>query len=219
MAYNNYKVSSNQPYINSSIEYGYFYLNSLGATSPSANANKWYSSIPVITSNNGIATVPDGVSLSISSPGTYKLNIGLNIIATNGSNSANTTSFAFGNTRLFSQDASGFFGGQINSGMYTNPNGYPYIISWNTTAYSSGNSASSGNNINNNYLVYNFNGHSLSISNGNSQFQQSPGICSTQIIFITTGNQSIYLNFLCNQQNLTIANSFFTLQLLSTNII
>ena len=218
MSYNSYTVTTNstiQPYINSSIEYGYFYFNNLGYA---AYANKWYSAISSLITNNGIATIDNPYYLKIINPGTYKLTVSLNVIATNGSNSPNTTSFAFGTTYLFDQDLTGCFGGNSTSGMFTNPSSYPYIVSWNTNAYSSNNNTPSEYSRSNNYLVYNFYGHSTATSNGSSQYTQSPGICSTEIIFTVNQSQEIFLNVLCNQSNLVIANSFFTLELLTTKI-
>jgi photosystem II stability/assembly factor-like uncharacterized protein len=213
--YNNYTVrdlsSNQQPYVNSTTEFGYF----TGVSSNPNYGNNWYSLPTFLNTNNGVASVDASGGLHILSAGIYTINIGLDFFTSGThSNTAVPVYFCLGNIYLNYVSLSGSFGGSHTTGMFSfgsNATTYPGIISWITNSISIG--ATSANNylIANNELMYEY----FTDTDGNGTFSQ--GICTTEIKFIINGPTTIYLNTK-TASTLAMGKSYFTLQLIS-NII
>jgi hypothetical protein len=215
--YNNFTVRdlSNvlQPYVNSCTEFGYFSGGNLG-TIPT---NKWYSLPAVLNTNNGIAT-RDASGL-ILNPGIYSIN--LSLFPTITQDGSCNISFNFGTTYLSNistTSLAGAFGGVCPTGMFTyDPFYNPYspgIITWVADGYSSANSTF-------NNFIKNSTTNELSYNYYNAGYLNGPlysGICTTEIKFILDSSATIYFNVSTNSNTgITMGNSCFTLELISTN--
>jgi hypothetical protein len=213
--YNSYSVIDlsgvQEPYVNSSVEFGYF--GNLGYVS---NAN-YYSMPTHLLTNNGVANVDVSNGLHLLNSGIYKLNLSIDCSSTSISTTDGTIYFNFGTIQLSNTSPTsitGSFGGSHTSRMYSygsNSTSYPGIISWVTEAYTAGtNSTLSQNSNSNNELVYNYSYN----SNGAGVILQ--GICTTEITFVISQPTTIFFN-IGGSLNLTMGNSYFTLQLMCNN--
>ena len=136
--YNNYTVKDlstppvQQPYVNSTTEFGYF--GNLGTTIKTGSPTTYFSMPTFLLTNNGIASVDTSVNgftgLKILQKGIYKLNLSLECT----SNSGTQLYFNFGVAPMNNSPLSGSFGGTMNSGSgmysYNSSSTYPRILSW-----------------------------------------------------------------------------------------
>jgi hypothetical protein len=227
--YNNYTVrdlsGNQQPYINSTTEFGYF--GNLGSHSTC------YSMPTFLSTNNGIATVDASNGLHILQAGIYTLKVSVDCSGT--SMVYNTDDgiiyFNFGTNKLSGvayQSVYGSFGGSHSNKMFSfgsNATTYPGIISWLTNSNTQGpNPTASKYLVNsNNQLLWGYycNNFSTGTSGNNGPLQ--PGVCTTKITFIINQPTTIFFNIGCVNANslstafnLTMGKSYFTLQLINS---
>jgi photosystem II stability/assembly factor-like uncharacterized protein len=216
--YNNFTVRdlSNvlQPYVNSLQEFGYFSGGNLGTI-----ANGLWRSLPaVLNTNNGIAT-RDASGGLILQAGIYKIN--LSLFPTTTQIGRSNISFNFGTRYLVNDPSTNIvnaFGGVQPIGMFTyDPSNNPYspgIISWVANGYDSSNNTISTfiKNPITSELSYNY--FNAGYPNGGALYS---GIFTTKMSFILDSSASIYFNVSTNSTTgVTMGNSFFTLNLIST---
>ena len=220
--FNNFRVNdltspqNTQPYVNSTVELGYFDNGFAGTTSPTY----WTSMPTVLLTNNGIAIAAadnTGVNtegLSIKSAGVYKLNLTVYITSGGNGGAFNAINFNFGSQALSQPDLFASFGGSQVAGQmlsYSNTNtNYPGIISWNVDSYSSGNNGVSGFSLSNNQLRYSY------FSKVNNTGLIYPGICTTEITFVLNAPTIIFFIVQCDNA-IQMGRSYFTLELITTN--
>jgi photosystem II stability/assembly factor-like uncharacterized protein len=218
--YNNYSVldlsGNEQPYVNSTSEFGYFSGRSVGTIPKSS----WHSLPAVLTTNNGLAILDTSGGLTILNSGIYKIN--LSLFPTLIQDGSTNISFCFGSTYLSNISSTTIvnaFGGPHPSGMFTYDPSYnptkPGIISWVANGYSSGNSTTSNfvKNSTTNELGYEY------YTGGNSTQTLYSGICTTEITFIINSQTSIFFNVSTNSSTgVSFGNCCFTLQLISNLI-
>jgi hypothetical protein len=220
--YNNYSVldlsGSQQPYVNSTTEFGYF--GSRGAVS------NLYSMPTYLNTNNGIAIVDASGGLNILQAGIYTLDVSIDYSATSmtisPTNSFGIIYFNFGTNKLNAisiANITGSFGGTRTSGMfsYGSNTTYPGIIDWLVNSFTTGaNTTPSKYYIKNNQLMWGY-----ACNNFSNGGPLSSGICTTKITFIINQPTIIYLNTCCIDINgslvytLTMGKSYFTLQLIN----
>ena len=224
--YNNYRVSDSggnkQPYVNSSTEFGYF--GNLGSVI------SCYSMPTFLSTNNGIATV-DASGLHILNAGIYTLKVSIDCSST----SMNVVDdaiiyFNFGTSKLPGvayESVYGSFGGSQLNKMFSfgsNSTLYPGIIAWLTNSNTQGPNPTASKYLvnNNNQLLWGYycNNNSTGTNGNNGPLQ--PGVCTTKITFIINQPTTIYFNIGCvyvnnlsTAFNLTMGNSYFTLDLIS----
>ena len=232
--YNNYTVKDlstppvQQPYVNSTTEFGYF--GNLGTTIKTGSPTTYFSMPTFLLTNNGIASVDTSVNgftgLKILQKGIYKLNLSLECT----SNSGTQLYFNFGVAPMNNSPLSGSFGGTMNSGSgmysYNSSSTYPRILSWVSGSGTvppqsavAGDVWWSDQNNTNNQLVYVFN------TSATTPAANSPTIpicvCSSEITFCVNGPTTIYFNTASNPVNTSymMGTSYFLLQLISNVII
>ena len=197
-------------YVDSTIELGYFKATSV---------TNLYSLSPNLNTNHGIATASNQ-ALIITNPGVYTINLSLALTSGGHGGDGNTIFYNFGTQALNNvalDSIEGSFGGlgtttQLYNYGATNTSS-PGIINWTTTNYSTGNGANGNYDdfaIHNNQLV------AVIYSKVNNSGGVYTGICTTQLTFtVNKASQSIYLNVQCGNQ-ITLGNSYFTLQMISS---
>jgi len=241
--YNNFGVNdlasppSRQPYVNSTVELGYF--------SQTYTVGAWCSLNTNLITNNGLATTesvptytngipnvtPTVTGLKILNAGIYKITLSVFPALTN-ANASGTISYNFGYVPQFNTtqttNAVNSFGGSGNSygvpdgfGLYTFDNNInrnnPGIISWLPTGYTNGGFTKilATNELN---YTYNYNSSGVAIS---PNYYIAHGICTSEITFFVTDdfitglNPYIFLN-VCGTAVITMSNCYFTLELIST---
>ena len=218
--YNNLTVRDlsnvEQPYVNSTTEFGYFRGGSLGTI-----ANGLWQSLPTtLKTNNGIANVDASGGL-ILQPGIYKINISL--FPTTTQDGSSNISFNFGTrylSNISTSSSATAFGGPCSTGMFTyDPFNNPYspgIISWVADGYNSGTNTISNfvKNPTTNELSYNY------YNSGYSDGTLYGGNCTTEITFVIDSSETIYFNVSTSSvTGVIMGNSFFTLEFISSNTI
>lgn len=201
------KNQTNNPinYLDSMVEVGYFLATG-------GIGSGFYAVPPSLSTTNGIATVSND-SLILTNAGIYTLNLSLAFISANSGGNFNTVSYYFGGTSYVNLGSTGQplfnYGGNNTS--------TPGIINWASTHMSTGNSANATQNIFvsiNSSLACNYYGKTFN----NGGFY--PGICTTQITFTSPNpGQAINFNIACGVGGLNLGNSFFTLQMISSNAV
>lgn len=227
----NYSVSvagapSPTPYLNTTIETGYFYYSNPLQTIVSSN---YYSLKTALTTSNGLITTLDTAygsaptastaGFRVNSPGVYRLQLALdNARVTDGDRQYNQR-HGLGTTYLSnvvesSLDVSSFFGGNSSNYSYTigtNNSTDPGIISWTFNSYTNTTTATAQCIALSKYnLALNFSGR------GNSSGQENPYFCTSTIVFsVKDPSKTIYFQYQ-NQLGFKFGFTPFTLELLST---